>query len=120
MPVERKIGIFCPAEKITQQDQAEFVDTVLEDERTEVIILSESQFDSVGGLLGTKTSEFGAYWVSYEEDWIEGHENLKGFSKTILDLVKSNQDIECKDLLTKIAELADKAAHQGVPLIICT
>ena len=120
MELERKILIMCPSQKLTRQDDAEFVETVLDSSKTQTLSFSEEQFEKVASVLGKRTSEYGAWWVSYEEDWVEGQENLKGFLEVIASSMDANLDIETRDLLDQMGNLAKSAYQARVPLVIRT
>lgn len=59
----------------------DFVEAVLDSKKTQTLSLSEEQFEKVASVLRKRTSEYGAWWVSYEEDWVEGKKTWKVFWK---------------------------------------
>lgn len=107
-----------PIAKISQQDDAGMVEAVLDSKQTKTMSISEEQFEKVARLLGNKTSEFGAWWVAYEEDWVEGRENLEGFADVISKSICTDLSVEIRELLISLRNLAQIAHQEDVPLII--
>ncbi|WP_412545929.1 hypothetical protein [Maricaulis sp. MIT060901] len=114
----RNVAFILPAKKITSQDDAEFVDSILDRADNMILNFEEEIFSSIRMLVGDATVIYGVYWVTYEEDWVEGKDNLIGFARVVEQAIERNPEFEHLDILKKIVSLAKEAAERDLPLII--
>ena len=118
MQGERKIVFTRPAKSLTETDSVDLVDSFLDDPGSRSLVLTESEFTELSVLLSEKTSSFGLWWVLYEEDWIQGNDNLIGLAESIRNVIHDDASIDKKHILNEIADMAEEAGSMNLPLIV--
>lgn len=121
---DRHIVCFCsPFTTDVSSDDISTWDYVPGDPNVDVVIVPERYYYAFADNLCEKTREINLFWNTYEEEWIEGTQNLNVF----LNALSATFTVEGlwptkahRELAMAVSALTKRAIARSAPIVIMT
>lgn len=115
---EHVITFFGPHTLITRNDLWADVDEVLSAPDIVTVNIPERLWWPLVELVAATENHLGLILNTYEQEWIEGRENVEFFGRTCTNAIGADQRLD--STLSALSELANRQAATGLPIVIDT